>query len=154
VIASLASGITAIAAQGNTACALKSDHSLWCWGVNDNGELGIGTTQNHAAPVMVTTGISKISLGSSNACAIKDDGSVACWGYGGEGQLGNGNYADAHAPTPVAGVTGATAIAAGDSQACALTGAGVSCWGGDIFGELGDGVVDWLVPRAVDLPCP
>jgi len=45
-------------------------------------------------------------------------------------------------------------IAAGSDHTCVLTTTGVYCWGGDVFGELGDGVVDWLTPRGVSLPCP
>jgi hypothetical protein len=54
----------------------------------------------------------------------------------------------------VPGLSGVTSIAAGGDQACALAASGVSCWGSDVFGQLGDGVVDWLAVRAVDLPCP
>jgi hypothetical protein len=50
-------------------------------------------------------------------------------------------------------VTGVTSIGAGIDQSCAMTGSGAMCWGGDIWGELGDGVVDWLTPRGVQLPC-
>jgi alpha-tubulin suppressor-like RCC1 family protein len=46
------------------------------------------------------------------------------------------------------------AVAAGGAHTCARTTSGLYCWGGDVWGELGDGIVDWLVPRGVNLPCP
>ena len=152
-IPTLASGVTAIAGHSNFACAIKSDHSLVCWGANDSGQLGIGTTAGHQAPQPVTTGVAQIAAGGSHACAIKDDGTVWCWGRNNEGQVGTGDHQDAHLPTQIPLDGPALAIAAGDAQTCALTASGLSCWGGDIFGELGDGVVDWLVPRGVNLPC-
>ncbi|MEO8550864.1 MAG: RCC1 repeat-containing protein, partial [Kofleriaceae bacterium] len=152
-IPTLASGVIAIAGHASFACAIKADHSLVCWGANDYGQLGINTTAGHQTPQAVTTGVAQIAAGGAHACAIKDDGTVWCWGRNDEGQLGTGDQRAAHLPTQITLDGPALAIVAGDAQTCVLTGSGMSCWGSDIFGELGDGIVDWLIPRGVNLPC-
>jgi alpha-tubulin suppressor-like RCC1 family protein len=57
-------------------------------------------------------------------------------------------------PAAIAGISGATSIAAGGDQVCVLAQSGNVCWGSDVFGQLGDGTTDWLEVRAVSLPCP
>jgi alpha-tubulin suppressor-like RCC1 family protein len=71
--------------------AVKTDGTMWTWGLNSSGQLGLGDTINRSSPVQVgaltnwTT--SKIIAGSA---AIKTDGSLWTWGNGGSGQLANG----------------------------------------------------------------
>ena len=58
--------------------ALKSDGTVWAWGLNENGQLGDGTTLNRNAPVQVLglTGVVAIAAGPSHSLALKPDGSV------------------------------------------------------------------------------
>ena len=80
---------------------------------------------------------------------------VYCFGAKYEGQASDPTFADVALPRDV-GVSGATAIAAGGSQSCAITGATIQCWGGALLGQLGNGTIG-VYPMAqpmVDLALP
>jgi alpha-tubulin suppressor-like RCC1 family protein len=80
------SGITAIGTgtgfQGETTCALKSDGTVWCWGLNNGGQVGDGTMTNAPSPVEVPgiTTATAISVGANGACAVTADQLLHCWG--------------------------------------------------------------------------
>ena len=95
---------------------------------------------------------SPIVGGGEHSCALKQDvGTVSCWGENFQGELGDGTTTGRLTPTPVLGLTGATAIATAWAHSCALEGDGtVSCWGNNFVGELGDGTgIDRLTPTPV-----
>src|SRR5262249_48794973 len=125
-------------------CARKSDGTVWCWGRNAEGQLGIGNLTQKTTPVQVTslgTSASQISSGIFHTCARKTDGTAWCWGYNANGQLGDGTMANRTAPVqvPVLG-TGATDLSAGSSHTCARkTDGRLLCWGYGFFGALGTG---------------
>jgi alpha-tubulin suppressor-like RCC1 family protein len=125
------------------ACAIRDDGTAWCWGNNNFGQLGDGTTTARTAPVQVTAPklptFTAIAGGLEHTCAVGADKTVWCWGHNNEGQLGNGSTSDEHTPVQVAGITAATAIAAGDRHSCAIDGGAVACWGDNGLGQLGDG---------------
>ncbi|HEY0252077.1 MAG TPA: hypothetical protein VGC41_11160, partial [Kofleriaceae bacterium] len=146
------SNVTQISGHGSFICALSSGN-VFCWGANGAGQVGNHSTDGTRTPTMVLAGVSQLGVGHDHACAIKTDGTVWCWGANYQGQVGDGSYGDAHVPKQVAISGMATSISAGSSHSCAVTTTGTYCWGGDIFGELGIGVSDWLTPRAVNLPC-
>src|SRR5262249_209939 len=112
------------------ACALMTGGTLDCWGNNSQGELGNGTTDfsPFPAPVPGLSGVTIVAVGNPT-CALLSGGTVECWGDNSSGELGIGtttgpdtcanNLPCSKTPVPVAGLTGATAISAGVTYACA-----------------------------------
>ena len=114
-------------------CALLGGGSVKCWGGNDQGQLGDGSTDDSHVPVPVmglSSGVLALSVGAQDACAVTA-GSVACWGSNSHYQLGNTGGLVSLAPVVVAGLSpGILAVAAGGYHTCALTSArAVQCWG-------------------------
>lgn len=89
------------------ACAIEitapDPDELWCWGENDDGELGVAQFDGYLAPVQVgaATDWQTVAAGSSHTCAIDGGGFLWCWGDNNLGQLGDGE-SNRYEPTPVA----------------------------------------------------
>lgn len=137
----MTAGVTSLASAYVHNCAIVNGGAK-CWGMNNNGQLGDGTTTG-SGPVDVVglaSGVSSIAVGTSYSCAVVL-GSARCWGANYSGQLGDGTATQRSLPITVTGLTGGiAAIVAGQSQACALTtGGGVKCWGWNGSGGVGDG---------------
>ena len=97
-------------AGGTHACALRNDGSVWCWGANDLGQLGIGATDTSGTPrptpptpVSNMTDAVALTVGDSHSCVIRKDGTVWCWGANDRGQLGNGAV-NSNVPVEVQGL--------------------------------------------------
>src|SRR5205814_10628317 len=110
------------AAGGRHSCALLRDGTVQCWGGNDNGELGDGTTTPHAFPEPVSgvRGVVDVACRFDHACALTAAGTVWCWGANTYGQLGDGTTADRATPAAVSGLPPARSIATGYNHSCAV----------------------------------
>ena len=159
-------GKTVIAFTAGTShsLALCSDGTLAAWGLNDNGQLGNGSTTPSSVPVAVNQSgvlagktVIAIAAGRYNCVVLCSDGTVATWGYNGQGQLGNGTWNDSDVPVAVdtsdvlAGKI-VVAIAAGGNHCLALCSDGtLAAWGYNGNAELGNNSTsDSNVPVAVD----
>ena len=162
-VTGLTSGVTAISAGDSHTCAISAGGGLKCWGENNSGKLGDGSSTSRFAPVDVTgltSSVAGVSAAGGHTCAVTTSGGAKCWGYNQEGQLGSNvgseqcgpfpAYACRRTPVDVTGLSsGALGIAAGGlTRSCArLSSGGVKCWGlntGLVLGgsEPGPGPVD------------
>ena len=171
----LLTGITAISAGDAHSIALKNDGTVWAWGDNEFGQLGVNTNTgvntltNTWAPVQVhgfnnvgfLTGINAISAGDSHCLVLKND-TVVAWGWNINGQLGdNTSFVDKYTPLQVHGpgnvgiLTGIIEIAAADRHSVAYKNDGtVWDWGYNSFGGLGDNTtVNRSTPVQVQYLC-
>ncbi|MFA6961193.1 MAG: fibronectin type III domain-containing protein [Opitutaceae bacterium] len=137
--------IVAIAAGENFSLALDVNGKVWAWGYNYYNQLGDGTTTTRLSPVAVNglnelTNVIAIDAGLYFGVALKSDGTVWVWGSNGAGELGT-NYNPSISSTPIRSgtITNVVAIAAGARHVLALkTDGGVSAWGYNVYGQLGD----------------
>lgn len=134
----------AVSAGQYHACALRTDKTLWCWGLNTSGQIGTGTGDTvflRPAAAGSASDWTRVSAGGSFTCGLSDAGKISCWGTNGTGQIGDGTTATALTPTPAAGgVTDWIALDAGASHTCAIRAGGeLSCWGANARGQIGDG---------------
>ena len=147
---SLGTGRTAVAISSGDyhTCAILDDASVNCWGENNYGQLGDGTTTQRNTPTQTSSlgagrTVVAISSGDEHTCAVLDDASVSCWGHNSLGQLGDGTNTNRGIPTQTSSLgtnRGAVAISSGGIHTCALLdNESVSCWGWGYLGQLGDG---------------
>ncbi|MFM7064483.1 MAG: RCC1-like domain-containing protein, partial [Actinomycetes bacterium] len=95
-------GSSLIAVGANHTCSTGFLFSVLCWGQNDNGQLGDGTTTNRSSPTFVgTTAAIGLTAGQDHTCILRFDGSVLCWGDNLSGQLGIGTTVDQTEPSLV-----------------------------------------------------
>jgi alpha-tubulin suppressor-like RCC1 family protein len=150
-----AAAAVAVACAESHSCAVISDGTVRCWGNNQYGTLGDGSTTSSTVPKNVSGLKGKISpkalgLGAHHSCAVDSSGGLKCWGENAFGQLGNGTTTNSLKPVPVTGLDGvaATAVAVagsrgiGSGHTCAVRSDGaVLCWGKNYLGQLGDGTI-------------
>jgi len=137
----------AIAAGQGHALALRSDGTVWAWGANHYGQLGVPGVSFAEFPMRVAglSNIVSIAAGADHSLAVQSNGHVWAWGANESGQLGNGNFTSSTVPVSVAGITNAVAVAGGGfegqgSHSLALLSSGmVMAWGTNADGQLGNG---------------
>jgi alpha-tubulin suppressor-like RCC1 family protein len=141
-VSGLSSGVASIATMGDHSCAVLSTGTVRCWGGNEYGQLGDGTTTDRSTPVAVSglTDVEKVTGGNAHTCALANGG-VQCWGWNNQGQLGNASMTDTSVPGLVAGLgNGIVDVEGAAMHSCAVTATGaVLCWGLNDMGELGVG---------------
>ena len=138
------SGPAAVVATGNQfSCALIDDGSVQCWGNNDCGQLGIGSSGSIETGPVAVIGLAgpaaQVATGNQHTCALLQDGQLQCWGCNELGQTGTGAGVTS-SPGDVPLDRQALEVAVGGDHSCALLqGATVVCWGSGSQGELGTG---------------
>ena len=148
-------GWTAVRASSSFTCGVRGDGSLWCWGKNESGNLGNGSTDNSPVPVeVVGTNWVSLAVGDAHACGIQGDRSLWCWGANGRGQLGNGSTAGSATPVQVGDASWSnvtTDVTSGAAHTCGLRlDNSLWCWGANDDGALGNGsTTDSSVPVKV-----
>lgn len=144
-------GVAQIVAGFTQTCVLLGEtRGVRCWGGNDYGELGIGSTTLLTSPptTSVVTGVLRIAAGGYHTCVIMmATNGVRCWGRNDRGQLGIGNLTSLLSPPTTDVLTGVSQVAAGWYFTCALMtiNGGVRCWGYNDAGQLGIGDNSLLV---------
>ena len=133
--------ITGITAGFEHTCARKSDGSVYCWGVNSSGQIGVTSTANciqapnYNSPIpcvdkpqlVIATGMSQVAAGDMHTCALTTSGGVQCWGDGSYGEVGD--YYNHPAPYTVTTNAVFSSIAAGGSTSCGISNSEALCWG-------------------------
>jgi|HubBroStandDraft_3_1064219.scaffolds.fasta_scaffold09019_2 alpha-tubulin suppressor-like RCC1 family protein len=129
---------------GNSFCAVLSTGGVKCWGANNEGQLGDGTTTKSDVPVSakdITTATAIVGGDPGDAdgfCALLSTKHVDCWGYNFTGELGNGTTTNSDVPVAVRTITNAAVLISGYAGFCALLSTShVYCWGDNTYGELG-----------------
>ncbi|MEC8024732.1 MAG: Ig-like domain-containing protein, partial [Myxococcota bacterium] len=136
-------------------CGVRTDGSVYCWGNNVRGQLGLGNQTATAVPSAVNVGGAvKVVAGDEHTCVVVSGGNneVRCWGAGDQGQLGAANTNDSAVPQLVSGLDKPLKdIAAGADHTCVVFSDGtVACWGDNSAGQLGDGTNDdSAIPTAI-----
>jgi len=153
-VSGLTSGVARVAASLEFACARTAAGGVMCWGANDAGQLGSGTTTGSPSPVGVVglqSNVTAVATGDRHACALTTAGGVKCWGQNVSGELGNGSTTGSLVPVDVVGLSSVVRIAAGFRHTCAVKSSGaIACWGDNSVGQLGQGTqVSSAVPVTV-----
>jgi alpha-tubulin suppressor-like RCC1 family protein len=119
-VSGLGSGVTGVAALWDHNCALTAAGGVLCWGSNDYGQLGDGTTTNRSTPTAVSglgSAAAAVAAGYAHTCALTAAGGVLCWGWNAYGQLGDGTTTNSLTPVRVPGFgTAASSDLTGDGQ--------------------------------------
>ncbi len=152
--------------SGHT-CAVRNEGLFnqrgYCWGNNDQGQLGDGTVNHHFTPTQFTgTGqglVVKMTAGGGHTCIISSfNGYTYCWGRNDHGQIGNNTTQNARSPQGI-GLSLGLDVSAGFLHTCAIRrptlGSSIGslwCWGSNRYGQLGTGdVIDRLVPTEISV---
>lgn len=123
-------------------CAIANGGKLYCWGLNDNGQLGTGDTTPSPTPIEVSGigAVTSVAASSTHTCAIVAGGELYCWGSNSLGQLGIGNTDEQHTPHHVSTISNVVNVSVSIDNTCATTADGkLYCWGSNYAGQLGTG---------------
>ena len=121
-----------------SAVSVKTDGTLWTWGYNAVGQLGLNDKTKYSSPVQVPgTTWSKASEGSTHSVALKTDGTIWAWGENEYGQLGVNNRTNYSSPIQIPGTTWTDIQAGFEFVAGTKTDGSVWTWGNNWLGALG-----------------
>ena len=146
LVAGGATDWASVSAGGFHTCGRRTTGRVYCWGEDDDGQLGDSNTlDDQLVPALIVGGAldwTSVSAGSSHTCGRLGSGRLYCWGADDDSALGNGGTdTDSPVPSQIAGgATDWTSVSAGLTHTCARTTAGrLYCWGADGDGQLGNG---------------
>jgi alpha-tubulin suppressor-like RCC1 family protein len=132
-----------VAAGGAHSLARSTDGTtVWAWGDNQYGQLGLGSTLASATPAVINalSGVKALAAGADHSLALMNDGTVRAWGRNAAGALGDGTQTDRLSPQQVNGLGNVVAVAAGAGRSFALQADGsLWAWGENTTGALGIG---------------
>ena len=142
VTATIENDAVASAATGEVHTAVvKTDGTLWVWGDNWDGQLGVGTDVEFSyTPVQVGSGKNwkTVAAGGYHTVALKTDGTLWAWGWNADGKLGIGTDEDSYTPVQVGLDNDWASVAAGYEHTVALkTDGSLWAWGSNFYGQLG-----------------
>jgi alpha-tubulin suppressor-like RCC1 family protein len=144
---------TMVDSESHRTMGIKTDGTLWGWGLNGTYQLGNGNTANLVKPTQI--GISSdwklVSCGGAHTIAIKNDGTLWSWGYNVSGQLGDGKTTIKTTPSQIGSDTDWIMISGGNVHSLAIKKNGTLwAWGDNSKGQLGDGYkINQLVPKQI-----
>jgi alpha-tubulin suppressor-like RCC1 family protein len=157
-VVGLQSGVVAISAGADHTCAATASGEVWCWGLNNVGQLGVWDPGGSTPLKVDIDGVTGVATGWDSTCALLSSGHAKCWGYGGTGALGDGcaesDLQTSYLPVDTIAVDSAIAITGGGDRVCALLSSRqVMCWGMDWEDVgLGDGTPKaYCTPTLIDL---
>jgi alpha-tubulin suppressor-like RCC1 family protein len=137
-----------VACGTNYTAAIKTDGTLWCWGINSSGQIGDNTIIARSTPrqeLTSSTNWKQVSCGYTHAAAIKTNGTLWCWGSNGNGQIGDNTFGATGRSTPRQEITSSTnwkQVSAGANNTTAIkTNGTLWCWGQNDLGQIGDNTV-------------
>ena len=164
----VSSGSDDTSSTGEHTCGVAPTGLLYCWGRNDYGQLGNGSTTNSLYPRVVNTAsnplsgkiVTQVAAGIDMTCALTADNGLYCWGRNDYGQLGNGSITNSSTPVAVktdgvlSGKTFRGIYAGHGYQVCVVTtDNNAYCWGGNSKGEIGNNsTTGTTIPVAVQAP--
>lgn len=130
-------------------CALKTNGDLYCFGKNDNGQVGNGTTLDVLEPTKILEDVASVVLGMNNACVITTNAKLYCWGLNDKGQIGNNSTTNVSSPTQV--LENVRSVNIKNKNTCAITlNNNLYCWGNNTNGQVGNASVqNVLVPTKI-----
>ncbi|EKE19448.1 MAG: hypothetical protein ACD_9C00014G0001, partial [uncultured bacterium] len=160
------SGAAAVTGMNYSSLALMNNGTVWSWGSNNVGQLGLGSVGTQVVPAQISnfTNVKAIRSGTSHVIALTNDGDVYTWGYNNVGQLGDNTTVNKNTPQDI-NLGGIIGIAAGNSSLYAMGADGKFwVWGYNYYGELGIGTqgtgTNKIVPfesnlmdRIIDVAC-
>jgi alpha-tubulin suppressor-like RCC1 family protein len=145
----LGGNVDVVVAGAFHTCVTRTDSTMWCWGANQFGQLGVAGSMPRLVPVPLdfpdlAGGVPLVSAGGFHTCAAKTDGSLSCWGSNREGQLGSGTVENSATPLEVEADSfgrSTAVVYAGGAHTCARSSdSSLWCWGSNQFGQLGIGL--------------
>ena len=159
--------VAAVSCGVHHTAAIKTDGTLWMWGLNEDGELGNGGGGNlvieytngsvayQTVPVKVLDNVAAVSCGYVCTAAIKTDGSLWMWGENDHGQLGNGGGENAYGEhtVPIKVLDNVAAVSCGSTHTAAIKTDGTPwTWGSNWSGQLGNVAATPIQIAVLDAP--